>query len=330
MRTVASLVVFSGLVVSCGDKPETGETGEAGPDWHMVAEQVGDVAFLAAWSAGSRLLVVGGDLGADGGHGDLVWIDGREACVEDRVVDQALWWVHGTAEDDWYAVGAAGTILHQTPTGRVDESVATEATLYGVWDDGEGTVWAVGGIVESNLGEIWRRQDGAWTQVAADLDGMMFKVWDEWFVGVSKSFRLVDDAFEEIETDMRMVTVRGRDSEDVWVVGGSSSSEIVKWSAGTWTDQDTTYLGHPLNGIWTAPDETVWVAGNSGTMAYLDGSRWVIPDWPITYQHFHSVWAHDSDIWFLGGNILDAGENFGSIGVYSENDAPLTWSDCPE
>ena len=315
------------VVAGCGDKPETGETGA---DWAMLADEVGDVAYLAAWSAGERLLVVGGDLGTESGHGDLVWIDGRSACVEERVSEQPLWWVHGTAEDDWYAVGGAGTILHETASGRVDETVSTDATLYGVWDDGAGTVWAVGGVLSTNSGEIWRRTEGAWTQVASGLDGMMFKVWDGWFVGVERSYRLVGDELEEIETDMRMVTVRGRDAEDVWVVGGMSSSQIVRWEGDGWAAQDTTFLGHPLNGVWTAADETVWVAGNSGTMAYLDGSRWIIPDFPITFHHFHSVWPHAGDMWFLGGNILDAGDNFGSVGVYSEDATELSWTDCTE
>jgi len=118
-------------LVACGDKPETGETGA---DWAMLADEVGDVAFLGAWSAGDRLLVVGGDLGTSNGHGDLVWIDGRSACVEERVSEEPLWWVHGTTEDDWYAVGGAGTILHETSAGRVDETVATDArsTAFGM------------------------------------------------------------------------------------------------------------------------------------------------------------------------------------------------------
>jgi len=159
---------------------------------------------------------------------------------------------------------------------------------------------------------------------------MMFKVWDGWFVGVDRSYRLVGGELEEIDADMRMVTVRGRDAEDVWVVGGLSSSQIVHWEGDAWLPQDTTFLGHPLNGVWTASDETVWVAGNSGTMAYLEGSRWVIPDFPITFHHFHSVWPHAGEVWFLGGNILDAGDNFGSVGVYSEDDTALSWTDCTE
>jgi hypothetical protein len=296
----------------------------------MVADEVGDVAWLSGWSAGDRLILVGGDLGSENAHGDVVWIDGRSACVEERAADQALWWVHGTTEDDWYAVGGAGTILHQTASGRLDESVDTQAALYGVWDDGAGTVWAVGGDLATSLGEIWRRRDGVWQQVSADIDGMMFKVWNGWFVGVGRSYRLVDDALVEVETAMRMVTVRGRDADDVWVVGGSSSSQIVSWDGSGWVDEATTYLGHPLNGVWTEEGETVWVAGNSGTMAYLDGERWRIPDYPLTFHHFHSVWKHGEDIWFIGGNFLDGGENFGSLGVYSADDSPLQWTTCPK
>ncbi|MDP6931823.1 MAG: hypothetical protein QGG40_02860, partial [Myxococcota bacterium] len=306
------------LLVGCKGKTtdDSGDSAEEVSPWSVPSEAVGDAMLLSAWSEGDAMLVVGGDLGEETAHGDLLRYEAGTICVEEAVTDQPLWWIHGTGEGEWYAVGAGGTVLHESGGERVREDLDTEATLFGVWDDGEGTVWAVGGHVDDNTGEIWRRTDGTWEAVQTGLDGMVFKVWDGWFVGVDLSFRLVEGELEPITTDMRMVTARGRDGDDVWVVGGATGSEVARWDGSGWEAWDTTYLGTPLNGVWTDDGEEVWITGNSGTMAWWGGERWEIPDLPLTSDHFHAVWKHQGEVWFVGGNFFSAGDNHGTMGRY--------------
>ena len=113
----------------------------------------------------------------------------------------------------------------------------------------------------------------------------------------------------------RLVTIRGESENDVWAVGGRFSAAVLHWEDDAWTTVQTAGLSQPLNGIWTAPDETVWVAGMSGTQGYLTNEgTWKIPDFPLTNDHYHAVWKHQDEVLFLGGNLLSsAGPYHGTI-----------------
>lgn len=320
------MLVMLTVLAGCKDRADdTALPPASGPQWSLVADQVGAGVFLSGWSDGATLRIVGGDMA--GGAGVMATLTDGTLCVAD-ISDRALWWIHGAAAGDWYAVGEAGTILHSIDGTITDESVPTDATLYGVFDDGS-TVWAVGGIPGTS-GEIWQKQDGAWSLLVGELDGAIFKVWQSFFVGERTAWRLVDGALVESATDEKLLTVRGRADDDVWAVGGTTSARVMHFDGTAWQQEDATGLGQPLNGVWTAADQPVFIAGNFGTSAYRDDAGWVMPEWPVTSEHFHAVWWHDDAAWFLGGNLLTPGNNYGTIARYGEPSPAVTVSDaCP-
>ena len=310
--------------VGADKDPHTGDSGPTGPDFHLLTEAIPGGVLLSAWTDGDAMLMVGGDMG--GGPGIFARLEGDALCVEAAVTERALWWIHGDGAGNWVAVGEAGTVLLSDGS-RPD--VPTAGTLFGVWVGAEHTI-AVGGDVMTGLGEIWAHAEGeAWRLVAGDLEGVVFKIWQDWIVGDGISGRLVEVegslAFAPIEGEARLLTVRGRDTESgVFAVGGLASATMLEWVGGAWVDRDTAGVGQPLNGVWTAADEDVWVAGNFGTSARWDGSDWLMPDFPTTMDHFHAAWKHGENLYFVGGNLFSAGDNHGTITGYGMELPPLT------
>lgn len=292
-------------------------------EWSLIDAQIGPGVLLSAWSDSDEVLMVGGALY---GQGDGILVryrpDENWMCWESLAEDRTLWWIHGDGNGEWWSVGDAGTIIHHQDGVLTREDVDTEATLYGVWMDGD-TVWAVGGDISTSAGEIWRRSDGSWGLFTSGLSGIVFKVWDRFFVGDNLAYVLEGDTANDLvlyPPDSRLVTIRGESMDNAWAVGGQLSAEIRHWENGAWSEVDTQGLSLPLNGVWTAPGETVWVAGMSGTQGYLeDDGTWEIPEFPLTSDHFHAVWKHNDEVLFLGGNFLaTAPPYWGTISRYGE------------
>jgi hypothetical protein len=293
-----------------------------------MADGIEGGVLLSAWSDGDVMRAVGGDLG--GGPGVLVNYEDGALCLEREVTDRALWWIHGASEGEWYAVGEGGVVLHSTNGERVREDLGVDITLFGVWDTGD-VVYAVGGNIGAgeNEGQIWQRVDGEWSVLAEDLPGVLFKVWNNWFVGQDYTYTLEDGALVEVETGVRLLTVRGRDAEDVYAVGGLTGPVAYHWEEGAWVEMETEGMGQALNGVWTDTGEDVWVAGNYGTTAYFDGSQWVSPDEPLTTEHLHAVWKHADETYFFGGNLFTGGDNYGVILRWGTHAETLDVADCP-
>ncbi len=303
----------------------------AGPEFSVLVEDLPGGTLLSGWSDGDDTIVVGGQLGS--GPGVLVHLREGSLCVEEDVSDRALWWIHGSREGEWYAVGEAGTVLHEVDGERMVEDLPTDATLFGVFDDGV-AVWAVGGsFVNGSVGEIWVRRDGAWTLMAGDLPGVVFKVWEGWFVGDGVAWRLGEgDSLEPVDLGgEKVLTIRGRDQEDdLWAVGGYGTPVVLHGGAGGWSDVSAAGLDQPLNGVWTAPGEPVWVAGMRGLVAWSsDGQEWTQPDERPSSKDLHAVWKHGDDMLFIGGDLLGGEDQRGVIVRWGLPAAEVVPEDCP-
>ncbi len=300
------------LLLACaGPKGDAGNEPGDSP-WTLVSDEIPGGVLLSAWSDGDTLRMVGGDLG--GGAGLMVQWDGSVLCWEAEVTDRALWWIHGPRAGEWVAVGEAGTVLRSVDGTRTRIDAPTDATFFGVWADGD-HIWAAGGYVGSgqNRGEIWRYDGTDWEAIDTELPGVLFKVWDGWFVGQDVSYRWDGSALQSFHTSGRLLTVRGRDADDVWAVGGLTGPLVVHHEDGAWVAQDTAGLDQAINGVWTATDEDVWVAGNFGTTAYWNGAEWIRPEEPLTTDHLHAAWRHGEETWWMGGDLFRVGDNHGVI-----------------
>jgi len=248
-------------------------------------------------------------------------------CRE-RPADGVLWWIHGRSPDDWYAVGERGIVVRGQGDTRTREDLPTEATLFGVYDDGT-DVWAVGGdVFGTGLGEVWvKRADSDWSLLEGDLPNLAFKVWDGWVVGAGYTRRIEGDALVDVPLPggERLTTVRGHSANEAWAVGGTSSAQMVRYVDAQWqpVDVDPTCAPRDLMGVWTESGSPVYVSGSSGTAARLDGDTWTCAPLPLTNDAFHAVWKHNDTVLFVGGNLTDSiGPYHGTLAALGDH-APL-------
>ena len=314
-------------IVATGDTSMACEIPSDG-EWRVLADPVGSGVLLSAWALSRQeVLMVGGE--PTGAGGILVHYTPGAICVEPELLDATLWWIHGPRTGEWYAVGANGIIVHEVDGTRTREDVDTTATLYGVWATDE-IVWAVGGDPFVPLsGQIWKRSDGLWTLAEDGIDGVPFKVWNGWIVGDNVGYRIDGQVLTAVPQPDRLLTVRGRDAEEVYAVGGHANALMKRWDGDVWTDFDTTALSPPLNGIWTEPDQDLWVAGFSGLTARWRGSSWEQPTPPVSIEHFHAAYGHCDEVLFLGGNLMAGSGSYGTIVRYGAPVPKITPTPCP-
>ncbi|MEE2829809.1 MAG: hypothetical protein VX498_11530 [Myxococcota bacterium] len=310
-----------------------------GPQFALFVDGEEGGMLLSAWTDGDQVLAVGGQLDDTGG----LLVERRDEgwCSDDSIADRPAWWIHGSEPGRWFAVGAAGLILHHEDGTTVDESVETDATFYGVWDEGD-RVWAVGGDVWGDrLGDLWLREDGSWQLVDDQFPGVLFKMWENWIVGDGVAYQVLADGSLEsrpLPGAEKLVTVRGRSETDVWAVGGLSGALVMHWNGSEWTSVpvDPFCTSQPLNGVWTAPGEEVWIAGMAGTMGRWDGERWDCADLrqgdplrDLSKADFHAVWpGEDGEMLWFGGNFFARGDNMFSLGRHGEGSSPAGISSC--
>ena len=73
-------------------------------------------------------------------------------------------------------------------------------------------------------GQVWRKRKGSWELHSGDLENLVFKVWNGWFVGDRVSWRLEGDELVPIDNGERLLTVRGRAADEVFAVAVSGFS----------------------------------------------------------------------------------------------------------
>ena len=293
-------------------------------------------ALLGAYSAGSELVLVGGDFGS---RGVITHYDGESFCVESDTVEGALWWVHGRSPTDWYAVGENGMIVHEQAGSRTREDVPTAATLFGVYDDGT-DVWAVGGDVRNHqLGEIWRKPaGGSWELQLGEIEGLMFKVHDGWFVGDGKAFYWDGTELLPRHPDgeggrpPKLLTVRSLGPEHAFAVGGQATPMLFEYVDGSWQTREVKPScggNQGLNGIYTATGETIHIAGHFGAASTLEAGEWRCDSPPQTSEHFHVVMVHNDEVVWAGGDLFATGSNHGTVAIHPAPSSPLSVQTCP-
>lgn len=338
-----------GALGGCADSPP-------GPFVARFQSDLDTGVMLSAWSDGDELIFAGGTLSLAPGRlpgtsGTLMRYRDGGLCQQ-TVADRPLWWIHGRpvsqswgqssgqswgqssgdSQHEFWAVGEQGLIVHGQGGVVRDESVPTEADLYGVWAAADAPI-AVGGYpFSTGKGEVWRRVNGAWKLMASDLPGVAFKVWRDWIVGDGVAWQI--DGARLIErfppAGERLFTVTGRGDGEVFAVGGGNYPAMLRWDGSAWqtieVPPECAFYG--LNGVWTGPGQDVWVAGLFGGMGAFDGASWRCPETPLTQEHFHAVTGHAGQRWWVGGALLEAGGDRATIGRSGDAPLELSVSDC--
>jgi hypothetical protein len=308
-------MVLSVVLVGC-PSPE-----EPDYEFRVVMEDLPG-SILSFWGSSSNdLFAVGGELG-DPGEALIVWHDGQ-TWYRMPVDAPILWWVHGFAHDDVWAVGAEGTVVHFDGVAWTTVRSDPAYTLWGIWGSSSTDLWAVGGDVMHGVPSVLLHYDGTdWTQEmsVANDDDMYFKIWgsgpsDIWAVserGVTIHYDGVGWTPVASGTNQRLITVNGSGPADVYAVGGVVESVLLHNDGTGWT-RDPLDLSGGLMGVWTAPDQPVFVAGFSGLMALRDADGWRALPYVTSYC-LHATWGDSQGIILGGGgNLLAGARNTGVI-----------------
>jgi len=289
-------------------------------------------AILSLWgSSPTDLFAAGGPLRTDGGESLVLHYDG--ATWETMTTSgTTLWWVFGFAADDVWATGERGVILHYDGASWSEVEAPThDYTLWGIWGAAPNDIWTVGGVAAGGAPSVLRHYDGAtWSDVAdVGLESeLLFKVWglaadDVWIVGTGGATIHWDGTtwtrFDSGVTG-RLLTVRGRASDDVYAVGGLGTPLMIHFDGVSWSPVAIEAFGG-LMGVWTAPGQGVATSGSRGILVSDDGPGWVeAADYGPTELDLHAVWGDGTGrLYASGGDLLSSSA---PEGIIVSSDAP--------
>jgi hypothetical protein len=304
------------------------------PGWTGLADDLDRVPLAVQGTSADDVWIVGGGLGlgpalARHWNGDA-W---RDVALAPTLGVRSLWWVWPEAPGKAWVVGEGGAAAKLDGTAVTDRSMATAATLYGVWGSGPDDVWLVGGIpngrrdAEDDL--VWRWDGTNLAPVAGvpSRGATLFKVWgaaadDIWISGEGGTMLHWDGAVftdhsAELATPASVLTVHGCGADDVWAVAGQG---LYHWNGATWTRRADAALGSSSNGV-TCGAERVLVVGNAGLKASLDRTSGIWTDdrrGPPTATDLHGAWLDPAGrAWAVGGNFNQPGatSRVGQVGI---------------
>ena len=157
-------------------------------------------------------------------------------------------------------------------------------------------------------------------------NGQLFKVWgsgpdDVWVVG-NETFFLHWDGSEWSKVDTPALsgpffTITGRGPNDVWAIGGFLMPELLHWDGSEWASVPMPeFAPGNMPGLWTAPGQSVYVAGMGGYTARLDPGE-------VTFDEstLYAYTAEDGGAWHEGlpatGHMLHGIGGDGQGGLYA-------------
>jgi hypothetical protein len=171
----------------------------------------------------------------------------------------AVW---GTADNDVFAVGNSGTILHYNGTTWSSMTSGTIVDLYSIWGNAANDVYAAGkaGTILHYNGTTWAAITSGST---ADLNAL-----------------------------------RGFSASDIFAAG--SAGTILHFDGSKWNSQ-TSGTTNELHALWGAISTAVFAAGKSGMILYYDGSKWNSQSSGTT-RDLRGLWGSASSDVFAAGS----------------------------
>ncbi len=151
----------------------------------------------------------------------------------------------GSSAQDVWAVGGAGTIVHYDGSKWSMVRSPTNNALYAIWGSSANNIFAVG-----DRGTVLRWDGSTWTRLFLGTDG---------------------------EQVAQLYGVWGADASEVWFIGNhlTAGSAILKWNGTAVTRVNAPAgVSSGLRSIWGAKKDSVYIAGESGTLIRWDGTAW--------------------------------------------------------
>lgn len=208
-----------------------------------------------------------------------------------------------------------------------------DETIFGVWGDSAGTVFAVGGNVDDpdTSGVIWRFDGSQWR--VEDLSSIepagfpvAFNVWGQsvnavYACGARGLFLEFDGTnWRRLEstTTRTLFTVHGND-DLVVACGGAQSGVLVERSGAAFTSVTPAGLLQ-MNGVFVpfAGDEVA--VGLEGSVAFRVAGAWPAQETGLDLDSlvdYHAAWIDaEGGVWAAGGNIAGEPRTDGVVAYY--------------
>ncbi|HPS94479.1 MAG TPA: Ig-like domain-containing protein, partial [Deltaproteobacteria bacterium] len=231
----------------------------------------------------------------------------------------ALW---GTTDQDIYAAGKGGVILHYTGTSWTGDS-KTAYTLYSLWGSASDNVYAAG-----NNGIILHYIGGPWSPLGNAVN-VLYALWGS---SASNIFAVGSSGliyhYDGIEwTAINPPVTAAIDLYSIWgssinnVYAGGLNGNLFHYNGTTWVSlADTFPLIFPfvngINALWGSSASDVFAACDNGVILHYDGTAWEAQD-TGTGLNLSSIWGSSGD------DVFAAGEN----GIILKYDSEAgTWS----
>ncbi|MBI5487551.1 MAG: DUF4215 domain-containing protein [Deltaproteobacteria bacterium] len=262
-----------------------------------------------AVSATADLYAVGGSAPDDvwivGDAGTILHWDGA-AWTSTTSGTRALRGVWAAGASDAWAVGDAATIFSWDGSGWSAESAGgAVANLFGVWGSSTDDIWAVG-----RGGAVLHRTAGAWATVPSGSTRDLRGVWGS---SASDVFAVGFHGVARRWEGSTWAASATGSNDDLYAVTGSGASDawavgldgtVLRWNGTRWTASSSGSTAL-LRGVWAATAGAAWTVGGSGVILVWDGSVWA-PDPGGGSSAVNAVWGNSSDVWIAGaaGTVL--------------------------
>ena len=181
------------------------------------------------------------------------------------------------SENDGYAVGQGGVILHNDGTTWTEETSNTTNDLYAIYmfSGTDGVAVGKSGTVVINDGGTWEVA----TDIPTEEDLFAISVLDEnntWVVGKGGTILYADASgpvVQESPTTKDLKGVFAVSADDVWAVGKTGT--IIHFDGSEWTEI-VSPTSKSLSGVYFTSASDGWAVGKSGTIIHYDGTEWTL------------------------------------------------------
>ena len=203
----------------------------------LAGSAYGTLQTVFAFNDGNVILTSGGDF--------ILWNGSSFSHLPcpNSAANTGISKLWGINENDFYAVGATGTIIHYFNTAWTKLASGTTLDIYDIYGSG-GEILAVASQVGSSFDRAILSIQGttvtkvADTPIAYPLQGIWFVQGKHYYVvgsGIYEKEKLTDSAWADsvLEfTQYYTTSVRGNATNDVFVAG--SFGELLHWNGTTW------------------------------------------------------------------------------------------------
>ncbi len=266
-----------------------------------------DGDIKAIWGSETRLYAVGAD-------GVILRQQGTTWTPMKSPTAQELRAVYGNDDDDLYAAGEKGTLIHWD--GSLWEDVVTgleldltEISLNGIWG-AEGHFYVVG-----DKGTILHYFEGKWKADESLSSYNLGSIWGvsptDIYVGAAGGtvLRKIGGAWSTQQVTQGSITINGLQAlSSKAIFGGGTNGGIIAHDTAGWSPKlSNDAYERTLRDVWAFAEDDVWLVGDDGALIHLVATKWNTAEiaGPFYKNHgFFGLWGRqdsgDQEAWAVG------------------------------